>query len=291
MGCSDSVRNGDPPRPSIPERTGCPARCRILRRAMWPSNPGVGAHVGVGLGGGCSAVGPVTPVAVVVCGEEATLRARVAGFASDDQAGAFGPMPHIDEVGVGSDRGALSAFRLVGFPGPPSEPDVQLPLHPALHVFMPLLVQPVSASHVPAARPQPGQRCAGIHQRPPRSTVRLRTHWTPSPCDRLSRPRTTTGPPPHPTGISRQRTFPPTNLLLAGEGTDGMVPTFTSQPFDRVSVQLCPLQHRHGYAAAIHRGLPSRRPKPTKESPHTASLCGCALLRGPNPPGSSRWVS
>ena len=141
---------------------------------------------------------------------------------------------------VGSDRGALSAFRLVGFPGPPSEPDVQLPLHPALHVFMPLLVQPVSASHVPAARPQPGQRCAGIHQRPPRSTVRLRTHWTPSPCDRLSRPRTTTGAPPHPTGISRQRTFPPTNLLLAGEGTDGMVPTFTSQPFDRVGAQLCP---------------------------------------------------
>ena len=41
--------------------------------------------------------------------------------------------------GVGSDRGALSAFRLVGFPGPPSEPDVQLPLHPALHVFMPLV--------------------------------------------------------------------------------------------------------------------------------------------------------
>ena len=40
---------------------------------------------------------------------------------------------------VGSDRGALSAFRLVGFPGPPSEPDVQLRVHPALHVFMPLV--------------------------------------------------------------------------------------------------------------------------------------------------------
>ena len=61
------------------------------------------------------------------------------------------------DVGVGSDRGALPAFQLVGFPGPPSEPDVQLRVHPALHVLMPLLVQPVSASHVPAARPRRGQ--------------------------------------------------------------------------------------------------------------------------------------
>ncbi len=30
-------------------------------------------------------------------------------------------------------------FGPVGFCGPPSEPDVQLPLHPALHVFMPRL--------------------------------------------------------------------------------------------------------------------------------------------------------
>ena len=62
----------------------------------------------------------------------------------------------------------------------------------------------------------------------------------PSPCDRLSRPRTTTGPPPHPTGISRQRTFPPTSKTPAGKGTGGMVPTFTLQPFDRVGAQLCP---------------------------------------------------
>lgn len=36
---------------------------------------------------------------------------------------------------MGSDRGARSAFRLVGFPGPSSEPDVRLSLHPAPHVF------------------------------------------------------------------------------------------------------------------------------------------------------------
>ena len=37
---------------------------------------------------------------------------------------------------VGSDRGAVSAFRLVRFLGPSSEPDVRLPSHPALHRFM-----------------------------------------------------------------------------------------------------------------------------------------------------------
>jgi site-specific DNA recombinase len=49
-----------------------------------------------------------------------------------------------------------------------------------------------------------GPRSAGIHQRPPRSASSLRTCWTPSPCGRLSRPRTTTGPPPHPGDISRR---------------------------------------------------------------------------------------
>ena len=32
----------------------------------------------------------------------------------------------------------------------------------------------------------------------------------------------------------------PTSRMLAGEGTGRMVPTFTSQPFDRVGAQLCP---------------------------------------------------
>ncbi len=38
---------------------------------------------------------------------------------------------------VGSDRGAVPASRLVGFPGPSPEPDVRLPPHPALHEPMP----------------------------------------------------------------------------------------------------------------------------------------------------------
>jgi hypothetical protein len=83
-------------------------------------------------------------------------------------------------------------------------------------------------------------RCAGIHQRPPRAAVMPRTRWTPSPCDRLSRPQTTTGPPPHPGGVSRQRTFPAPNWQLAAEGTAEMVPTSTPSPFDKLGAQLCP---------------------------------------------------
>lgn len=39
---------------------------------------------------------------------------------------------------VGSDQGAVPASRLVRLPGPPPEPDVRLPPHPALHEPMPL---------------------------------------------------------------------------------------------------------------------------------------------------------
>jgi hypothetical protein len=49
--------------------------------------------------------------------------------ASGDQPGNMGM--------VGSDRGAVRAFRLVRFLGPPAEPDVRVPTHPALHETMP----------------------------------------------------------------------------------------------------------------------------------------------------------
>jgi hypothetical protein len=86
----------------------------------------------------------------------------------------------------------------------------------------------VHHSYPPLGLIEVGPRIAGIHQRTPCSAWMLRSCWTPSPCGRLSRPRTTTGPPPHPDGIGRRRTFPPTSWLLAGEGTVGMVPTFTA---------------------------------------------------------------
>ena len=40
--------------------------------------------------------------------------------------------------------------------------------------------------------------------------------------------------------IDRRQIFPSTSWLLAGEGTIGMVPTFTPEPVDGVDAQLCP---------------------------------------------------
>ena len=60
---------------------------------------GVAAHVCVGFGSGHVAVGPVSPVAVLKCREQGTLRSWVQWFASYDEAGACGPLTRIDEVG------------------------------------------------------------------------------------------------------------------------------------------------------------------------------------------------
>jgi DNA invertase Pin-like site-specific DNA recombinase len=54
----------------------------------------------------------------------------------------------------------------------------------------------------------------------PCSSSSARIRWTPSPCARLSRARTTTGPPPRPVAISRRRAFPPAPAWQAGAGGD-----------------------------------------------------------------------
>jgi hypothetical protein len=50
-----------------------------------------------------------------------------------DQVGAPADLS-VEAFLVGSARGAVSALRLVRFRGPPAEPDVRVPTHPALHV-------------------------------------------------------------------------------------------------------------------------------------------------------------
>ena len=79
----------------------------------------------------------------------------------------------------------------------------------------------------PSFRPlEGGLRIAGIHRRnllifhrrPPL------TYWTPSPCAELSSARTTTGPPPHPSALGRQRTCPPPGWRPGGRATGGWFP-------------------------------------------------------------------
>ena len=116
------------------------------------------------------------------------------------------------------------------------------------------------------------------------SALMLRTRWTPSPCDRLSRPRTTTGPPSHPDGISRRRAFPPTSWLLAGEGTAGMVPTFTPEPFDGVGAQLCPCS----LATATPQAFTVASRPATSTSPGVPSARTCEV-RAATQPRSARF--
>ncbi len=113
------------------------------------------------------------------------------------------------------------------------EATARIGLRPLVQLGLHLLYPPLGLIQV-------GPRLADVHRRPPTSASLLRPRWGPWPCGRLSRPPTTTTPPPHPGGISRPRAFPPASRLLAGEGPPGVVPTFTTRPFDGVGAQLYP---------------------------------------------------
>ena len=94
----------------------------------------------------------------------------------------------------------------------------------------------------------------------------LRTCWGPSPCSRLSRPRTTTAPPPPPNGISWRRAFPPLRQrrirtgLLGGfprslfHRSSGEVPNYAPAASPRLRRRLSPWP-------------PCRRHRPTQEFP------------------------
>ena len=88
---------------------------------------------------------------------------------------------------------------------------------------------------------------------------RLRTRWVPSPCGRLSRPRTTTDPPSHRQAISRRHAFPLPPWLTGRKGDPAAVPTFTMQPFDGIGAQLfpCSLATATPQAFTVASGRPS----------------------------------
>src|SRR5689334_10318683 len=127
-------------------------------------------------------------------------------------------------------------------------------------------------------------RFVGIHRRPPGIPASsLPTCWPPSPCARLSRARTTTRPPPHPTAISRQRTLPPTPDRTPGweAAADGShVHHMTARPGRRPAL---PRQHRHHLRRSPSAWPPHRSGSPASES--TTQPSGDRALRpGPDPP-------
>ena len=135
-------------------------------------------------------------------------------------------------------------------------------------------------------------RFVGIHQRPPGIPASsLPTCWPPSPCARLSRARTTTGPPPHPAAIGRQRTCPPAGLAARWGGRPGMVPTFTMESIDEGGARLDPDSIATPTPQFFDVASPPDRQTGFGVGPHRTSGTGHALHTGPYPSGLSRlWT-
>jgi hypothetical protein len=108
-----------------------------------------------------------------------------------------------------------------------------------------------------------------IHQRSPGlPALPLLTCWPPSPCGRLSRPRTTTGPPPRP--VPSADDVPALPACWPHTARAAPAGSHVHRKADRrVRRPALPLRHRHGYAAGIHHGLPAGVHMPAREFPAT----------------------
>ncbi len=168
--------------------------------------------------------------------------------------------------------------------------EVEQVIEPAMRIITGPTVQLGLDLQYPTLSPQQGhlpvRRCSPATSSW-HSSIRLLTCWPPSPCVRLSRPprrvvtpATTTRPPPHPRPISRQRTCPPAGLAArqAGRPVDG---SHVHHAIDRPGrCPALPRQHRHGYAADLHRGLPTAELNGFGvDQPHTA--CGSCTAHRP----------
>ena len=212
------------------------------------------------------------------------------------------------DVGVGSDRSALSSFdRWVSPARPPNRTcdshRIRLSMcscrRTATRIGRRPLVQLCLHREYSGLRFTRGwPQIADIHQRPPRSVSLLRAHWTPSPCTRLSQCSDYYG-----SSVPLRQRRPATDLpryarlAVAPAGTNGVVSHVHSRTLQRGRCPAMPLQPRHRYSAVVHRGLPGRRHQPAKEFParpkpagtrcNPAHICqvgaGGAILRGFRP--------
>jgi hypothetical protein len=94
----------------------------------------------------------------------------------------------------------------------------------------------------PLGREDPGRRRRRvvIQQRSFPTAAPLPSHCRPSPCDRLSRPPSTTATPPRSGLISGRRACPPPGRLPDGKGDARPLPTFAEDLFDGFGAQLYP---------------------------------------------------
>jgi hypothetical protein len=133
-------------------------------------------------------------------------------------------------------------------------------------------------------------RRARVHRRPPDLPVpALQACWPPSPCGRLSRPRTTTGPPPPSGANSRRQACPFPVWVTGGEGGPRRVPTFTTQPVGGRGAQLCPCSIAMGTPQAFPM---ASWPEGTIRLPSPPTPWDVRCKTGPNPPGlgAGKWI-
>ena len=163
------------------------------------------------------------------------------------------------------------------------EPTMRIVVRPTVQLGLDLQYPPLGLQQ------GRGHGALGIHQRPPGIPVTSATTcWRPSPCDRLSRPRTTTEPPPRPAPSADDAPALPPRWPRGARATpDG---SHVHIEVDRrVRRPALPLRHRHGYAADIHRGLPAGCHITTGSSPHRNSE-RVRTATSPYPPDLSWWA-
>ena len=123
----------------------------------------------------------------------------------------------------------------------------------------------------------------------------LRTHWTPSPCGRLSRPpwwrvsaTTTTGPPPRPDGSSRGAPAPkpqkvrrappgrfPRSLYAGRQGRRPAVPRRHRRRLPQHGPRPRPPERK-----PVGRDDPERQPEIEPPTAHSRQLRGCCPVSG-----------
>jgi len=120
--------------------------------------------------------------------------------------------------------------------------------------------------------------CGRIHARPPERLLMLRSCCPPSPCGRLSRPRTTTRTPPRPAHFSRHRALP---VCHPQSGARRALPTFTMIRLTGSEAGSTPTAHPAGTRSIPPATTPGSNNRAWSEPPsnEAASLLSTTHVR------------
>ena len=168
---------------------------------------------------------------------------------------------------------------------------MRVPPHRAIHRAC--AGRPAVPLPLPSQYPLLGVRRAGrgrIHVRPPKRLPMLQPCCPPSPCGRLSRPRTTTQTRPRPERSSRHRALPSHQWL----GAFGALPTFTMLRLTGSAAGSTPAAHPESNRSIspatkptrAWSDLPSSRARSLLHTADVRQLCGCSANEGASTTGS-----